>query len=241
MKTITLSMMVSVDGFIECSHKELDWQVLNAELENYIFTEILDKADVILLGRVAYRRLAEHWPAAVGNAPPQPADMPRDGFSRTRRRIGWNAARDVEVDLADQGSGVQRQSGNELVVLAGPAVARTLVRSGWVQEYQVTASSSFFGNGTGLLRELRGRPRASILNSKRFECKHVVLFHRPACEIRREAERLCPDYVYVKKWVPRDSVDLPPKASSNGAEFQPRARRIGATVIYTDEESTTAT
>ena len=48
MRKVILSIMVSVDGFIDGPNKELDWHVFDGKMEKYMSTEVLNKVDAIL-------------------------------------------------------------------------------------------------------------------------------------------------------------------------------------------------
>ena len=70
MRKVIFQMMVSVDGFFEGPHKEIDWHKVDDEFNNYAI-DLLESVDIVLLGRVTYELMASYWPtpAAVEGDP----------------------------------------------------------------------------------------------------------------------------------------------------------------------------
>ena len=56
MRKIILSMMVSLDGFIEGPNREIDWHIVDEEFNQYAI-DLLNTVDTILFGHVAYQTL----------------------------------------------------------------------------------------------------------------------------------------------------------------------------------------
>ena len=61
MRKVILSMMVSLDGFIEGPDKLIDWHVWDDGMNEYM-NDFFHTVDTIILGRVAYQLLADFWP-----------------------------------------------------------------------------------------------------------------------------------------------------------------------------------
>lgn len=102
MRKVILSMMLSLDGFIEGPSRELDWHVWDEEMEKYMYDDVLNKADAILLGRVAYQLLADYWPSAADSIAPKMNNLPKIVFSKTLEKVEWNNSRLVKENIADE-------------------------------------------------------------------------------------------------------------------------------------------
>ena len=63
MRKIILMMSVSLDGFMEGPHRELDWHLVDDELHSH-FNEQLSAMGAFLDGRVTYELMAAFWPTA---------------------------------------------------------------------------------------------------------------------------------------------------------------------------------
>src|SRR5688572_28210413 len=68
MRRLILSMNVTLDGFISGPHCELDWhfKYWNQEMASHAGQE-LSKADTILLGRITFKAMSQHWPVISNN------------------------------------------------------------------------------------------------------------------------------------------------------------------------------
>ena len=94
--------MLSLDGFIEGSSRELYWHVWDEEMENYMYNDVLNKVDAILLGRMAYQLLADYWQSTTDSIASKMNNLPKIVFSKTLEKVGWNNSRRVRENLADE-------------------------------------------------------------------------------------------------------------------------------------------
>lgn len=61
MRKVILSQMVSVDGFFAGANGEIDWHVVDEEINQYA-NALLNQVDTLLFGRVTYELMASYWP-----------------------------------------------------------------------------------------------------------------------------------------------------------------------------------
>jgi dihydrofolate reductase len=103
---LVLQMSVSLDGYFEGPHGELDWHLVDEELHGH-FNEVLGAMDAFIDGRVTYELMAGYWPTADADpdAPPTVAEfariwreMPKLVYSRTLQHADWNSTIVREVD-----------------------------------------------------------------------------------------------------------------------------------------------
>src|SRR5690554_3128516 len=93
MRKIILSMMVSLDEFIEDADKNIDWHTWDDEMSKYML-RFFDKVDRILLGRVTYQMMTNFWPTSLADAE-DPAiaermnSIPKIVFSKTLDNATW--------------------------------------------------------------------------------------------------------------------------------------------------------
>ena len=78
-------MMVSLDGFIEDTEKNIEWHNWNAEMDQYM-GDFFQTVDTIIMGRRTYELMVEFWP---GNTTEDPVirnnmnNLPKLVFSKT--------------------------------------------------------------------------------------------------------------------------------------------------------------
>jgi len=144
---------MSIDGYFEGPHRELDWHHVDEELHQH-FNDVLAPMSVFLDGRVNYELMAQHWPHADENpnasAPEREfariwREMPKIVYSRTLQHADWNATIAREVVPADLEK-LKQQPGGDMVV-GGANLAATFTRYGLIDEYRLYVQPVVLGAG----------------------------------------------------------------------------------------------
>lgn len=163
MRSLTLSMLVSLDGFIARPDGDLSWFRTGPVFDDDVLAT-LRGVDAMLLGRIAYEALATYWPGAgsIATTPAQREiaalmnDIPKIVASRTLRDPAWGPARVIR-DLPAETAALKQQPGRELVAFAGARLARTLIEHGLVDRYRFYVHPILLGAGIRLLDGLSER------------------------------------------------------------------------------------
>src|SRR5687767_1960909 len=144
-RRLYVSMIVSLDGFIEGPDHELDWfQDGDAQFERYC-DEMIDSVGLALYGRRSYELMLSYWPNAEKN-PRSPADhafarkmnaLPKIVLSRTLQQAAWANTRIVSDRVAETITELKRQPGKPIVAWAGAGLVSTLRRLDLVDEYRL--------------------------------------------------------------------------------------------------------
>ena len=153
MRKIVLVMSVSLDGFIEGPHREIDWHVVGDELHDH-FNAQLRTMSAFLNGRIMYELMAKFWPTAdLDPSSPRPVreyakiwrDMPKIVFSRTLDRAEWNAtvSRDVDVEAIGK---LKAQPGGDMA-LGGADLAAAFLARDLVDAYRIYVHPVVLGRG----------------------------------------------------------------------------------------------
>jgi dihydrofolate reductase len=182
MRKIILMMSVSLDGYMEGPHREIDWHLVDDELHQH-FNDVLKEMGAFLDGRVTYELMADYWPTADRD-PEAPApvaefariwrNMPKVVFSRTLQHAGWHTTivRDVVVDdiLA-----LKAQDGGDLA-LGGADLAAEFLRHDLIDEFRIYVHPVLVGRGKRLFPEHDALTSLRLIDSRRFG-NGVVLLH----------------------------------------------------------------
>lgn len=85
--------MVSVDGFYEGNHHELDWHQVDEEYNEYA-TEMLQNVSAIIFGRKTYQLMEQYWPTPQAEKNSQVIaelmnQLPKIVFSKTLESVKW--------------------------------------------------------------------------------------------------------------------------------------------------------
>ena len=132
MRRLILSMMVSVDGYIEGENKELDWHVWDDELEHHM-TQFFTTIDLMIFGRVAYELMISYWPNSTDSIAPQMNTLPKLILSNTLQTPIWNS-QILNGDIAGKINHLKQQRGKYIGVFGGAGAAQTLMSFGLIDE-----------------------------------------------------------------------------------------------------------
>jgi dihydrofolate reductase len=186
LRKIIWMMSVSLDGFMEGPHRELDWQLVDEELHSH-FNEQLAAMGAFLDGRVTYELMAGFWPTADTDPSSTAAmvefagiwrDMPKIVFSRTLERADWNATvvRDV---VAEEVMQLKAQPGGDLV-LGGADLAAAFMRQDLIDEYRLYVHPIVIGQGRPMFRPSDAKIDLRLAETRTFGNGVVLLrYQRP--------------------------------------------------------------
>ncbi len=154
-----VSLMTSLDGFIEGPNHELDWfDDKNPQFSRYC-EEMIDSVGLAIYGRRAYELMLQYWPNAEAH-PRSPQDLafaqrmntlPKLVLSRTLAEATWSNTRIVRE--ADEIAALKREPGKPIVAWAGAGLVSTLTQLGLVDEYRVVVHPVVLGRGTRLFEQ----------------------------------------------------------------------------------------
>lgn len=183
MRKITFQNMVSLDGYFEGPHKELDWHPVDGEFNDYA-AELLDSVDTLLFGRVTYQLMAGYWPTptALTNDPVIAAKMnslQKVVFSRTLNKADWNNTRLVKGDAATEIRRLKQLPEKGIAIFGSSNLTVSLMNFGLVDEYRIFVAPIFLGGGKTLLHGLQKRLNLHLISSRVFRSGLVLLCYRP--------------------------------------------------------------
>ncbi|MBC7976262.1 MAG: dihydrofolate reductase family protein [Myxococcales bacterium] len=181
-RRLYVSMILSLDGYIEGPGHELDWFADdNPQFVRYA-DEMLDSVGVAIYGRKAYDVMIQHWPDAEANA--RSAEdlafaqrmnaLPKVVLSRTLPHATWNntrVVRDVEAIAA-----LKREPGKPIVAWAGAELVATLLAHHLVDEIRLVIVPVVLGGGTPMFRT---GMRLRQVRTQSLGGDHAVLCYEP--------------------------------------------------------------
>lgn len=192
-RTLFLHTIVSLDGFIEGPHGELDWQFIDTEFEEYT-NDMLRSIDAMLYGRVSYQLLAEYWPTAVEH-PAAAADpsrpethietarlmnaLPKYVISSTLQTTHWDNSHIISEDVPEQIEQLKNQPGKDIALFAGARLTASLMEHDLIDEYRLVINPVLLGSGTPLFNDGHEEADLTLLDVKRFNSGALVLRYAP--------------------------------------------------------------
>jgi dihydrofolate reductase len=186
-RRLFVSMIVSLDGYIEGPHHELDWfEDGDAQFEQYC-DEMLDSVGLALYGRRAYELMLSYWPNAETN-PRSAADLifarkmnalPKLVLSRTLERADWNNTQILRDRVAETITDLKRQPGKPIVAWAGAGLVATLAGLNLVDEYRLIVHPVLLGKGTPMFQGLPQRQKLRLTRTSQLGRNLAVLCYEP--------------------------------------------------------------
>lgn len=186
-RRLYVSMIVSLDGFIEGPQRELDWfENGDAAFERYC-DEMLDSVGLALYGRRSYELMLSYWPNAEQH-PSSPADqafarkmnaLPKIVLSRTLERADWNNTTILRDRVGETLTQLKQTPGKPIVAWAGAGLVATLAELELIDEYRLIVHPILLGQGTPLFRSVAQRRQLRLVRTTQLGEKLVVLCYEP--------------------------------------------------------------
>jgi dihydrofolate reductase len=178
MRKLFVSNMVSLDGFFEAAHKELDWHTGDEEFFGYA-KEMLRSVDTILFGRKTYQLMAAYWPSAAKDEIAEKMNnLPKIVFSRTLKKVGWKNSRLISGEASAEISRLKQQPGRDMVILGSASLAAPLLQQGLIDEYRVIVSPVLIGSGNPLFPRITQRVKLTLKQTKVLGSGTVILYYQ---------------------------------------------------------------
>jgi dihydrofolate reductase len=186
-RRLFVSMIVSLDGYIEGPNRGLDWfRDSDPQFEQYA-EEMIDGVGVALYGRRSYELMLSYWPDAEKN-PRSPTDLafarkmnalPKVVLSRTLQRAEWNNTTIVSDGVKERLTELKQQPGKPIVAWAGPSLVSTLARLDLVDEYRLIVCPVVLGGGTPYFVDRELKPQLRLVRTTQLGSHLVVLCYEP--------------------------------------------------------------
>ena len=177
MRKLVESTHVSLGGEIG-SPQDWAFPYLDDEHAGYA-TEVLARADALLLGRRTYEGLSAAY-TAMASTPfvDRMNSIPKYVASRTLGEAGWNA-RIIPGDVAEFVADLKRQPGGTIVKYGNGTLDRVLMENNLVDEFHLLLTPVAAGSGQHMFEEIHGAPQLSLAGVRRFASGVLVLVYTP--------------------------------------------------------------
>ncbi len=185
MRKIIFSMNVSIDGFFEGPHKEIDWSIADEELHDF-YTSLIQEADSMIFGRLMYETMFPYWPNARSDPHATPFEIRfaeaispirKIVYSTTLKDPGWNTQVIRVFDPAEI-QAIKEQPGSYILLSGGARLAKAFFEHGLVDEYQLMIHPVAIGSGTPVFGNLNSLPTLEFVSSQRLASGAIALTYR---------------------------------------------------------------
>lgn len=149
MRDLILSAAVTLDGFMAGPANDLEFMVIDDELDQTMMTEELAaRADTIVIGRKVFPEMGAYWTTATGPLAQWMNDTPKVILSNTLDDTStWPNSSVARGNGAAAVEELKREPGRALVVFGGVQNVRSLVAAGVVDEFWLKVNPVAIGRG----------------------------------------------------------------------------------------------
>jgi len=179
MKKVILDLAVTLDGFIEGPNGEIDWCIMDDDMD---FDGFLSGIDTIFYGRVSY----EAW----GNFQPDENASPAekvlwDGVHSKKKYVfsSQNIKDDnavfINSDISQKVNEIKKQSGKDIWLYGGASLIKTFIQLNLIDIYRISVHPTVLGNGKPLFEDLKERIELKLLETNVFKSGVVQLIYEP--------------------------------------------------------------
>jgi dihydrofolate reductase len=195
MRRVIFSIPMTIDGFIEGPHGELDWVIPDDDLHDY-YTDMLNKSGVILYGRVTYELMLGYWPASINDSSITKSmlrfanalnPLPKIVFSNTLQHVGWNTTV-MKAVVPEEIRKMKSLPGGDILLGGGATLAQTFFQNGLVDEIQIMVEPAVIGSGKPLFRGLEAGMKLNYLWNKTFKSGAVAISYQPEGKVQQPVQ-----------------------------------------------------
>ncbi len=180
MRKVTFSINITIDGFADHTAG-----IADSELHDF-FADLLDSADIVLLGRKTYEMMASYWPFADQDPRNTKSELrfaekynsiSKLVFSKTLKEVNWTNTTLAKNNLIDEVTKLKNQSGK--YIFAGSlSIASALAEKNMIDEYWILVHPIVLGKGKPLFEDLQSRINLKLIETKTFKSGVVVLHYK---------------------------------------------------------------
>lgn len=183
MRKVIFQMMLTLDGFFEGPNREIDWHIMDEEMNNFAI-DFLNNVDTLLFGRVTYQLMADYWPSpSAASDDPIVADkmnnLSKIVFSKTLEKVAWKNTKLVRNNIVEEILKLKPQPGKDMAIFGSSDLAVTLIQRGLIDEYRIIVNPVVIGNGKTLFKGIKDRFNLKLLKTKTFRSGNVLLYYEP--------------------------------------------------------------
>ncbi|MFC6017567.1 dihydrofolate reductase family protein [Plantactinospora solaniradicis] len=188
MRKIIVSVWITLDGFVAGPQDEMDWLLVDDQLQRYE-RDLVEDSGSLMLGRITHGDFAGYWPQAAQD-PDGPDEvrgyaqrldaMEKIVVSASGNTATWkNTERLARIDPGEIAE-LKRRSGGNIVVYGSLGVIRSLVDLRLVDEFHLLVHPLFLRQGKALFDGSQPPVRLDLVSAEPFASGVVLMKYRPS-------------------------------------------------------------
>lgn len=177
MRKVILDLAVTLDGFIEGPNGEVDWCIMDEEMD---FAGFMSRLDTIFYGRISYDGWGNYQPAA--DAEPAEKELWQDIHAKKKYVFSHHAKEDVNANyittaIQEKVAAIKQEEGKDIWLYGGASLIRTFIELDLVDVYQLSVHPTVLGAGKPLFENLKERLALTLKDTKVYKSGVVQLIY----------------------------------------------------------------
>ncbi|WP_264538163.1 dihydrofolate reductase family protein [Flavobacterium sp. N1736] len=179
MKKVILNLAVSLDGFIEGPNGEIDWCIMDDDMN---FDAFIASIDTMFYGRVSY----DAW----GNFEPDENTSPaektmwqaihsKNKFVFSSQERDDKKATFITSNIEEKVAEIKQQKGKDIWLYGGAKLIKTFLDLGLIDIYKISVHPIVLGSGKPLFEDLKERIGLELIDTRVFRSGVVELTYEP--------------------------------------------------------------
>jgi dihydrofolate reductase len=179
MKKIILNLAVTLDGFIEGPNGEIDWCIMDDDMN---FDAFVESIDTMFYGRVSYDAWGNFQPgenAGMAEKLMWQGIHSKNKFVFSSQSRPGEKATFISSDIASKVAEIKKQGGRDIWLYGGANLIRTFVNLGLIDIYKISVHPVVLGSGKPLFEDLKKRIELKLTDTRVFKSGVVELTYEP--------------------------------------------------------------
>ena len=177
-RKIILDLAITLDGFIEGPNGEVDWCVMEPEMD---FPKFLSQIDAIFYGRKSYDKWGKHKPSHKALKSDQIMwtlihSKKKYVFTKSPK-AGAKGVSYISGDIAQEVAAIKQQPGKNIWLYGGSELITSFMQLGLIDEYRLSVHPVILGSGKPLFANLEDRLTLKLIDTRKFASGVVQLIY----------------------------------------------------------------
>lgn len=177
MRKVILDLAVTLDGFIEGPNGEIDWCIMDGDMD---FPGFLAGIDTIFYGRVSYEKWGNFLPG------PDADEEEKNLWSLLHAKKKYVFTRSpqqhfddpvITSDISTVVEEIKKEKGKDIWLYGGSGLITTFIQKRMIDRYQISVHPTVLGEGKPLFENMKKRLDLNLVHVNTFRSGVVQLVY----------------------------------------------------------------
>lgn len=175
MRRILLDLAVTLDGFIEGKNGEIDWCIMDEDMD---FMSFLNQIDTILYGRKSYELWGQYTPETEDDKEMWEVIQSKRKYVFSKTKTGTdNQALFINDQILEEVNKIKNEPGKDIWLYGGASLITTFINWGLVDEFRLSVHPVILGEGKPLFIDIQERMNLKLVQTNTFSSGVVQLIY----------------------------------------------------------------